>query len=200
MPIRVICHICGTAIQRDPNKIRRNIRFFCSKACTNEWRKTRKGTSNPRWRGGEVSRKCLGCSKTYLIARNRIPKSKFCSVVCLAKSKFSGDKNPRWKGGVSKHRDRVKSSSFYKEWRSKVFRRDRWTCQVCEYRGRDIEAHHIKRWTDFPRLTFRIWNGITLCKPCHDKTYGKEEKFEKSFFRKILIDYTPSILRKKVKI
>lgn len=32
---------------------------------------------------------------------------------------------------------------------------------------------------------FDINNGITLCRPCHVKTFGKEEKLIKNYSQKI---------------
>jgi hypothetical protein len=55
------------------------------------------------------------------------------------------------------------------DWRKEVFKRDNYTCQECGQKGY-IEAHHIKRWVDYPNLRYDINNGKTLCKSCHSKT------------------------------
>lgn len=57
----------------------------------------------------------------------------------------------------------------YKKWRRKVFERDDYTCQICAIRGGDLEAHHKKRWAEYPKLRYKINNGITLCVICHKK-------------------------------
>lgn len=54
----------------------------------------------------------------------------------------------------------------YKQWRDKVFKRDKYTCQHCGKRGR-LNAHHIKSYKDYPKLRTKLSNGITLCKQCH---------------------------------
>ena len=51
----------------------------------------------------------------------------------------------------------------------------------CGKRGGDLQAHHIKRFVDYIELRTDISNGLTLCKECHDKTKGKEKKFEELF-------------------
>lgn len=69
------------------------------------------------------------------------------------------------------------NSDSYKEWRLKVFRRDKFTCQICHRKkSKDvsIEAHHILRKADFPQLTLCITNGITLCTDCHRVITGNE--------------------------
>lgn len=57
----------------------------------------------------------------------------------------------------------------YKNWRTAVFKRDNFTCKKCGKRdGQPLQAHHIKRWIEFPDLRFVVSNGITLCEdPCH---------------------------------
>lgn len=64
----------------------------------------------------------------------------------------------------------VISIDKYRQWKNKVFKRDEFTCQVCNQVGAGIEAHHIKSWKNFPELRYKISNGITLCKECHKDT------------------------------
>ena len=89
---------------------------------------------------------------------------------------ISREKNGNWKGGYSQKRPYYNSIK-YKDWRKKVFKRDKFTCQGCKIKnhrglGKSIklEAHHIKSWKDFPELRFDINNGLTLCVSCHGKT------------------------------
>jgi hypothetical protein len=65
----------------------------------------------------------------------------------------------------------------YKEWRSKVFERDDFTCKKCGQRGGVLNAHHIKSFAKHKNLRTIVENGITLCKKCH-KTLHKEGKNE----------------------
>lgn len=61
----------------------------------------------------------------------------------------------------------LKSSLEYKNWRTKVFTRDEFTCQNCKKVGGYLEAHHIQSKRDFLELMFDINNGITYCRECH---------------------------------
>jgi 5-methylcytosine-specific restriction endonuclease McrA len=77
----------------------------------------------------------------------------------------------------------------YREWRDAVFHRDNFTCQKCGGgAGGNLNAHHLKPFQqiiDEYKITtveqaiacaelWDIWNGITLCKTCHDKIHTKE--------------------------
>lgn len=95
------------------------------------------------------------------------------------KGYLSGEKHYNWKGGVTEGNNKIHGSAEYKNWRKSVFKRDNFTCQICDERGTYLVAHHIKSFTYFPKLRFEIDNGITLCKNCHKiyhKIFGKTLK------------------------
>jgi 5-methylcytosine-specific restriction endonuclease McrA len=58
----------------------------------------------------------------------------------------------------------------YKLWREAVFKRDDYTCQMCDQHGGYLEVDHIKSWSQYPELRLAIDNGRTLCRPCHMMT------------------------------
>jgi len=97
------------------------------------------------------------------------------------KGKYIGEKNWNWKGGVTPKRTKIWNSLNYKNWRESVFKRDEYTCQACSKRGGSLQAHHIKRFVDYPELRFDKDNGITLCKECHNITKWKEDLCENLF-------------------
>lgn len=75
--------------------------------------------------------------------------------------------------------ENITDSAEYKEWRLKVYRRDGYRCKMpgCNSQSRNIHAHHIYPKRDYPTLQFEVSNGITLCRECHELTYGKEEQY-----------------------
>ena len=72
----------------------------------------------------------------------------------------------------------------YKDWRKKVYTRDKYTCRWPNCNShKKLNAHHIKTWADNPGLRFDTNNGITLCKYHHDLIKGQEEIYAGTFLR-----------------
>jgi hypothetical protein len=74
----------------------------------------------------------------------------------------------------------------YKQFRYSVFARDKWTCQLCLTPGKEIEAHHVIKWSVAPHLRYTQSNGITLCSDCHNIVTGREEQYQEQFQRIIV--------------
>lgn len=68
----------------------------------------------------------------------------------------------------------IRRSGAYANWRKTVFERDDYTCQVCGQVCGKLNAHHIRRFADYPELRLEVTNGITLCEDCHRKLHRKE--------------------------
>ncbi|MBN1366222.1 MAG: hypothetical protein JW976_15570 [Syntrophaceae bacterium] len=90
----------------------------------------------------------------------------------------SGDKCYNWKGGITPFRTKIWRSIQYQDWRNKVFERDNYTCQICKTK-KNLVAHHIKNFKEYPELIFEVSNGLTLCVDCHRKTdnYGNKARY-----------------------
>lgn len=103
--------------------------------------------------------------------------------------KYKGEKHHFWKGGISELRDLIRHSFEYRQWRSDVFTRDDYTCQVCFTRSGngkrvDLNVDHIKLFAliiqenkittvEEAKSCSELWNinnGRTLCVGCHRKT------------------------------
>lgn len=80
---------------------------------------------------------------------------------------LSGKKHWNWKGGITPINQQDRNTTEYKEWRTSIFCRDNYTCKLCNKKGNELNAHHIKEWANFPEDRFDINNGVTLCESCH---------------------------------
>ena len=85
-----------------------------------------------------------------------------------------GEYHWNWNGGISNENHRIRTSVKYRQWRTFVLRRDKFTCQHCGQRGGKLNAHHIIAFSICPELRFDVNNGITLCKNCHVKLHKIE--------------------------
>jgi 5-methylcytosine-specific restriction endonuclease McrA len=85
-----------------------------------------------------------------------------------------------WQGGKTSVTRKLRNCSLTQEWRTKIFERDAYTCQLCFSHGY-LEAHHKIPFSVILDLyeirTFEqavscklLWEttwGITLCEKCH---------------------------------
>ena len=78
-----------------------------------------------------------------------------------------GEKSGNWQGGKMKENRIIRGRIEFREWRTKVFERDNYTCQICGVRGCYLHPHHLKQLAKYPELAFKVDNGQTLCVPCH---------------------------------
>ena len=144
--------------------IRNRNRIFCSVYCSLMFRnKFNNPLKNP------IIAKKISKLKTGV----KIKKHSIESRIRQSK-RYSGNKSHFWKGGVSKVNLKIRSSVKYSIWRTSVFERDNYTCQKCfDNNGGNLNAHHIKPFSEYKNLRFCIDNGITLCKECHKKIHKK---------------------------
>lgn len=96
------------------------------------------------------------------------------SDTLIKRGTYKGEKNNTWKGGITPINTVLRNSKEYKCWREAVFARDEHTCKECGEKSRAgkmvyLNAHHIKPFATHPELRLDLNNGVTLCKPCHDK-------------------------------
>jgi hypothetical protein len=125
---------------------------FCSRKCLYDSMKTR------------VKVVCLICGKTfeakkYLLGKN---KGKLCSFEC--KNEFisrlmKGENHPNWQGGLNNDY----SENWTPRFKTKIRKRDNYTCQYCKKVQFGLDVHHI----DKNKQNCTPENLITLCRSCH---------------------------------
>jgi hypothetical protein len=92
---------------------------------------------------------------------------------CYTKT-LLGKSNPNYKFGH--YTNNFCSTVKYKQWKKDVMCRDAFSCQICNNKS-NLYAHHIKPKRNYPELVYDVSNGITLCKTCHENTFGRENEF-----------------------
>ena len=187
------CDTCGTVVYRKLCRMRP--RTFCSRACYEVWWKIHRpvhqqGPNHYNWKGGKIERHCPGCNRTFYVGRNHVADTrKFCSLKCRGVH-YSGERCHLWKGGISDERSKAKATVEYANWRKAVYARDHYKCIACLHHFRQLHAHHLKKYADYPELRFVVDNGVTLCRVCHGKVNRNEERFESFLRSRILRDFT----------
>ena len=160
---------------------------------------TIKGSGNPNWKGGRITKHCVRCGSPFLVYLSTSGRT-HCSLTCanrdmadaqrgvpnpakgqtgLANALYRkgfmkrGSDNANWVGdaGLTHRNALIRVSIEFQEWRANVFTRDDYTCRDCGKRGGDLQAHHIKPFATYPELRFDVNNGLTLCLDCHRKTF-----------------------------
>ena len=161
--INYICEKCGNKFS-GYTKNRKYCSIECKKLATRE----------------RYIRECYYCGNQYELRKSEIKvieergyKHNFCSKECKNKY-YSGMNNYMWLDDRNLLKDQshsIRESKEMKDWRKQVFERDDWTCQECDKRGIELNAHHIKQFAKYPELRFNINNGVTLCKLCHRRIH-----------------------------
>jgi len=164
---RHICQFCGKEFIRWKPKSK-----FCSLQCSSKSQIgiTRSPETLERLRLSHLGKKLTEEQKIKIGNKSRGHRlsEEAKQKISLANS---GSNGGGWKGGVSSVNELERKNRFYRDWRRSVFLRDEFTCQECGVRNVWIEAHHIKGFSEFPKLRFEIENGVTLCKSCHNKQH-----------------------------
>ncbi|MFW6174061.1 MAG: HNH endonuclease [Elusimicrobiota bacterium] len=159
---------------------------FCSSECRAEYkrqhpeeynlfREGHKGYNSKPWLGKKLSKK-----HKDNISQSLKKSEKFKLSMKKVGEQQSGKNHWNWKGGISRKNHR-RETAEYKEWRSKVYARDYWTCQKCG-KKLNLVAHHINPFRDYPELRFDVSNGLTLCRLCHKKVHeeiGKQTRWKR---------------------
>lgn len=205
--IEMVCKICGKhKLVHASSKV-----VTCSKECTSKLVSIQKtGKNNPNFVGRVRQTNCIVCNNIF---RDGMGNAKFCSKKCHSiwmsenccgknnafyghhhteeTKNFLSDNNRNNLTNISRA---IRDSSRYKDWRIRVYKRDRYTCQECGAKTKkglkvQIHAHHIKEFfelvEEYPNIEeiykkdpyklindeyfWNIENGKTLCVECHAK-------------------------------
>ncbi len=81
---------------------------------------------------------------------------------------ITGNKHPQWNPNLTdEERKNKRKYSEYYEWRTAVFERDNYICQICKENSKTLVAHHLDSFHDNVNKRILLENGITLCEKHH---------------------------------
>lgn len=222
MRILIKCDYCNKDFLKAKSGIKRNKNHFCSQECHSNWQKINyRGEKNPFYNKHHtaVSKEKISVNNSGCIPWNKDKKMEFnhkidcqCGVCKAKRGEYKEEQNPNF-GNHWIKKDRITElhiaiRNLYKtnEWRSKVYKKDNYTCQECgDNKGGNLEGHHIKEFNiilhEFLQLYSQFspiedketlvrlaityepfWdinNGITLCEECHNKIEHNKEIYKK---------------------
>lgn len=141
------CVSCGEDFESIPSAHRK----YCSQQCVGVLHSKRlRGKINPNLNTAEVRQKMAESKKGKPSPTKGIPR-------------------PYMRKNSNKARERAEAMGRveYKSWRNAIFKRDNYTCQICDEYGGILHADHIKPWAQYEELRYELSNGRTLCVPCH---------------------------------
>lgn len=141
-----------------------------------------------------LNRKRFSFPKSYYEALRLLPKSQRLEVYEAVCAFALYGEQPQLKGRSAaaftlikpeieaeiRRSEEGRRCSEYKEWRANVFARDNFTCTICGAQGVVLNAHHIKRYADFPDLRYDTKNGVTLCEDCHKALHREEREVRRN--------------------
>ena len=166
---------------------------YCSRKCVDKAKKGKpsqfkgkkrpnlSGANNGSWKGGKKI--CRDCGKI----RNTYEKCNGVCKECWGK-RNRGSSHFNWKGGITSLSSRIRHLFKYRQWRSDIFTRDDYTCQICGLRGGELNVdHYPKMFSEIfkenniktleeAEICEEFWNinnGRTLCKKCHQFIHKK---------------------------
>lgn len=139
---------------------------------------------------GRIAWECrCDCGNIVTLTTNRLTSgnTKSCGCYKIDTAGHKREEHWNWKGGLESINHAIRKLPKYKNWRSLVFKRDKFVCCFCHLIGRRLNAHHIKSLAyiirennittlEEAKQCVELWNtdnGITLCKSCHDHFHGK---------------------------
>lgn len=67
-----------------------------------------------------------------------------------------------------------RNNSRVREWKKKILSKGK--CEKCGATN-NLEAHHIIKWSDYPKGRIDINNGMCLCHKCHTEEHKNDQSY-----------------------
>lgn len=139
--------------------------LFCSKSC--------KGKVQGFQITPKLKKNCLICNSEFKKINHSMKEwsfAKYCSQNCYNIARTPEIMEARYRGAE------------VQRWKKLILKRDNYQCKIGnENCTKQLEVHHILRYSEFPELRCDMNNGITLCSFHHPKKKVEEKKLANLF-------------------
>lgn len=165
------CANCGKEFYRARYLAGREGNHFCGSECKDTYAsKNISGSNHHQWTSVLVS--CDLCKTEFYKPPKAIRDFNFCCREHYHKY-FVREKRPSYNPNLSdEEREKNRSYPEYREWRSAVYKRYDYSCVVCG-KSKNIVAHHLYSFAQYPSKRLTVDNGVVLCSDHHDEFHFK---------------------------
>lgn len=166
--ISVTCDNCGEDFSKYKRRVERSDADLCTQECREEYwsNNIAPEIDSP---GESIELDCSHCGNAITKPKSQTLFDKtFCNKDCYGawlSENNVGKHHPQYTGGPA--------DKFTVHEKRRIFERDDYTCQDCESRGGNLNAHHIEPASENPDKVHDIDNGVTLCVECHAERHPK---------------------------
>lgn len=114
---------------------------------------------------------CMYCGKdlTYIHICNGGNSAEGICTHCHRHFAIQHEADPMKRNPIGQHR-----------WASDVKGNAGWKCQKCGAQfpedSAELHAHHIWEYRKYPEAAFSRWNGVSLCKECHQRLHAGDKE------------------------
>ena len=183
------CEQCGKTIQKQKCLYEKAEHHYCSIKCRSLWLSIHNsGANNKQYK--RVIFKCEVCGKEAAQIESMYYRHKnhYCSAKCASVGQgiiYKRENHPNWNPNISDE-DRKKERKYkeYENWRTSIFEKYNYTCQLSGQKGGQLEVHHLSNYSTDIEHRLDINNGIVLAKHIHKlfhKLYGRKNNTKEQF-------------------
>ena len=181
------CDYCNKEIHMKKYEYNNLKHHFCDKECYTKWLSKQESFMKGKHHSIETKNK-LSKIRKEKIAKGEVKpwnKGKKCP-------QLTRENNPNWNPNLTDEERIIKRKyKEYEYWRTEVFKRDNYTCQLSGQVGGKLVVHHLNGYMLSKSERLDINNGITLTEEIHKKfhkMYGYKNN-TKEQFEEFIIKY-----------
>ena len=178
--VKCKCDYCSKEIFIKKSEYKRTKHHFCNRKCFAKWLSTQKPPMQGKKHTEKTKQKISEIRKNGLANGEIQPwnKGKKCPQLCR-------ENNPNWNPNLTDEERVIKRKyKEYEYWRTEVFKKYNYTCQLSHQKGGQLVVHHLNGYGFNKEQRLDINNGIVITKELHilfHKLYGHKNNTKEQF-------------------